>query len=220
MATPLDLQEQEQVDALKAFWTRYGNLITWVLILVLGGFAAWNGWQLYQRKQAEQAGAMFDELDRAAAAADLEKVGRVLGDLKDRHARTVYAQQAGLVAAKVQLDKGKADDARATLAWVADNGRHEGLAALARLRLAGVLLDAKKYDEALAQLEPSRLGAFAALGADRRGDVLLAQGRSEDARAAYQVAWKEMPDSLDYRRLVEAKLTALGASPAASGASK
>ena len=220
MATPLDLQEQEQVDALKAFWTRYGNLITWVLILVLGGFAAWNGWQLYQRKQAEQAGAMFDELDRAAAAADLEKVGRVLGDLKDRHARTVYAQQAGLVAAKVQLDKGKADDARATLAWVADNGRHEGLAALARLRLAGVLLDAQKYDEALAQLEPSRLGAFAALGADRRGDVLLAQGRSEDARAAYQVAWKEMPDSLDYRRLVEAKLTALGASPAASGASK
>ena len=220
MATPLDLQEQEQVDALKAFWTRYGNLITWVLILVLGGFAAWNGWQLYQRKQAEQAGAMFDELDRAAAAADLEKVARVLADLKDRHARTVYAQQAGLVAAKVQLDKGKADDARATLAWVADNGRHEGLAALARLRLAGVLLDAKKYDEALAQLEPSRLGAFAALGADRRGDVLLAQGRSEDARAAYQAAWKEMPESLDYRRLVEAKLTALGVSPAASGAAK
>ncbi len=220
MATPLDLQEQDQVDALKAFWTRYGNLITWVLILVLGGFAAWNGWQLYQRKQAEQAGAMFDELDRAAAAADLEKVARVLADLKDRHARTVYAQQAGLVAAKVQLDKGKADDARATLAWVADNGRHEGLAALARLRLAGVLLDAKKYDEALAQLEPSRLGAFAALGADRRGDVLLAQGRSEDARAAYQAAWKEMPESLDYRRLVEAKLTALGVAPAASGAAK
>jgi len=220
MATPLDLQEQEQVDALKAFWTRYGNLITWVLILVLGGFAAWNGWQLYQRKQAEQAGAMFDELDRAAAAADLEKVGRVFADLKDRHARTVYAQQAGLVAAKVQLDKGKPDDARATLAWVADSGRHEGLAAVARLRLAGVLLDAKKYDEALAQLEPSRLGAFGALGADRRGDVLLAQGRSEDARAAYQAAWKEMPESLDYRRLVEAKLTALGASPAASGAAK
>jgi len=125
-----------------------------------------------------------------------------------------------LVAAKVQLDKGKADDARATLAWVADSGRHEGLAAVARLRLAGVLLDAKKYDEALAQLEPSRLGAFGALGADRRGDVLLAQGRSEDARAAYQAAWKEMPESLDYRRLVEAKLTALGASPAASGAAK
>ena len=220
MATSLDLQEQEQVDALKAFWRRYGNLITWVLVLVLGAFAAWNGWQLYQRKQAEQAGAMFDELDRAAAAADADKAARVFGDLKERYPRTVHAQQAGLVAAKVLLDKGKADDARATLAWVADNGRNEDLAALARLRLAGVLLDAKKYDEALAQLDASRLGAFAALGADRRGDVLVAQGRPADAVAAYQSAWKGLPESQDYRRLVEAKLTALGAAPAASGAGK
>jgi predicted negative regulator of RcsB-dependent stress response len=58
------------------------------------------------------------------------------------------------------------------------------------------------------------------LGADRRGDVLVAQGRSADAVAAYQSAWKELPESLDYRRLVEAKLTALGAAPAASGAGK
>ena len=134
--------------------------------------------------------------------------------------RTVHAQQAGLVAAKVQLDKGKEDDARATLAWVADTGRHEDLAALARLRLAGVLLDAKKYDEALAQLDAAKLGGFAALGADRRGDVLAAQGRATDAVAAYQAAWKGIPESMDYRRLVEAKLTALGAAPAASGAGK
>ena len=220
MATSLDLQEQEQVDALKAFWQRYGNLITWVLVLVLGAFAAWNGWQLYQRKQAEQAGAMFDELDRAATADDAEKVARVFADLKERYPRTVYAQQAGLVAAKVLIDKGKPDDARATLTWVADSGRHEDLSALARLRLAGVLLDAQKYDEALAQLDATKLGGFAALGADRRGDVLVAQGRSADAVAAYQSAWKGLPESLDYRRLVEAKLTALGAAPAASGAGK
>jgi predicted negative regulator of RcsB-dependent stress response len=103
---------------------------------------------------------------------------------------------------------------------VADSGRHQELAALARLRLAGVLLDAKKYDEALAQLDDSRLGAFAGLGADRRGDVLVAQGRAADAVSAYQAAWKAIPESQDYRRLVEAKLTALGAAPPASGAAK
>lgn len=220
MATSLDLQEQEQVDALKAFWQRYGNLITWVLVVVLGAFAAWNGWQLYQRKQAEQAGAMFDELDRAAAASEVDKVARVFGDLKERYPRTIFAQQAGLVAAKAQLDKGKLDDAQATLAWVAEKGSHEELSALARLRLAGLLMDAKKYDEALAQLDASKLGAFAALGADRRGDVLAVQGRKADAVTAYQAAWKELPESLDYRRLVEAKLTALGAAPSASGAAK
>ena len=221
MATQLDLQEQEQVDAVKAFWKQYGNLITWVLVLVLGAFAAWNGWQLYQRKQAEQAGAMYDELDRAASAADVEKVGRVFADLKDRHGRTVYAQQGGLLAAKVQADKGKSEDARAALLWVAENGPDESLRALARLRVAGLLLDAKQFDAALTQLEPSRLGPFAALGADRRGDVLTAQGRTSDAVAAYQSAWKALPETVDYRRLVEAKLVALGAAPAAaSGAAR
>jgi predicted negative regulator of RcsB-dependent stress response len=218
MATQLDLQEQEQVDAVKAFWNRYGSLITWVLVAVLGAFAAWNGWQIYQRKQAEQAGAMYDELDRAAAAADAEKVARVFADLKERHGRSVHAQQGGLLAAKVQADKGRSEDARAALLWVAENGPDDSLRAVARLRAAGLLLDAKQFDAALAQLEPSRLGAFAALGADRRGDVLAAQGRASDAVAAYRAAWKALPESVDYRRLVEAKLVALGAAPAASGA--
>ena len=67
MATPLDLQEQEQLDAIKSFWKQYGNLITWTLILVLGAFAAWNGWNWYQRDQGIKAGAMFDELDEGTA---------------------------------------------------------------------------------------------------------------------------------------------------------
>ena len=82
MATQLDLQEQEQLDALKAFWNKYGNLITWTLILVLGAYAAWNGWQYWQRDQGMKAGAMFDELERAAVAGDADKAGRVLADLQ------------------------------------------------------------------------------------------------------------------------------------------
>jgi predicted negative regulator of RcsB-dependent stress response len=100
MATQLDLQEQEQLDALKAFWNQYGNLITWVLILVLGAFAAWNGWQYWQRDQAFKAGAMFDELERAAQAGDADKAGRVFADLKERFPRTAYASRADLLAAK------------------------------------------------------------------------------------------------------------------------
>ena len=48
MATHLDLEEQEQLDQLKAFWKRWGNLITWLLIAVLGAYAAWNGWNLWR----------------------------------------------------------------------------------------------------------------------------------------------------------------------------
>jgi predicted negative regulator of RcsB-dependent stress response len=224
MATHLDLQEQEQVDALKAFWQQYGNLITWALVAALLVYAGITGWQWWQREQATHAGAMFDEFERAANAGDVDKTARVFADLKERYPRTAYAQQAGMLAAKVQFDKGKLDDARASLGWVVDHAIEPDYRALARLRLAALLLDAKQYDEALKQLDGVGAGAFAALAADRRGDVLLAQGKKDEARAAYQQAFKSMDDQVEYRRLVDAKLTALGAAPAAapaaSGASR
>ncbi len=219
MANSLDLQEQEQLDDLKAFWKSYGNLITWVLTACLLAFAGWNAWGWYQRDQATRASAMFDELDKAATAGDADRAGRVFGDLKARFGGTAFAQQGGLLAARVQFDKGQADAARASLGWVAENAQEDEYRSIARLRLAGLLLEAKQYDAALKALDAvaGKDGAkeFAALAADRRGDVLLAQGKKDEARAAYQIAFKTMSDKLDYRRLVEAKLTALGASPQA-----
>lgn len=232
MATQLDLQEQEQLDALKAFWNKQGNLITWTLVLALGAFAAWNGWNWWQREQAFKAGAMFEELDRAAVANDADKTGRIFADLKDGFPRTAYAQQGGLLAAKIQAGKGQTDAAKASLAWVADNAIEDEVRTIARLRLAAVLADAKQYDEALKSLDAAKSEGFEALVADRRGDVLLAQGKKDEARTAWQAAYKAMPEKADYRRLIEAKLTAMGAAPdapapaaasasaAASGAAK
>ena len=226
MANSLDLQEQEQLDDLKAFWKRYGNLITWIITACLLAFAGWNAWGWYQREQATKASAMFDELDKAATAGDAERAGRVFGDLKERYGRTAFAQQGGLLAARVQFDKGQADAAKASLGWVAENAQEDEYRSIARLRLAGLLLDAKQYDAALKALDAASAKEFAALVADRRGDVLLAQGKNDEARAAYQSAYKAMSEKLDYRRLIEAKLTALGVSPlavaaaAASGAGK
>jgi predicted negative regulator of RcsB-dependent stress response len=229
MATQLDLQEQEQIDAVKAFWKQYGNLVTWVVILALGAFAAWNGWNWYQRDQAGKAGAMYDELERAAQSNDADKAGRVFTDLRERFPRTAFAQQAGLLAAKVQAENGKADAGLASLTWVAGNALEDEVKTIAQLRLAGLHLDAKKFDEALKALDAATAPGFEALVADRRGDVLLAQGKKAEAATAYKAAWAAMGDSVDYRRVVEAKLTSLGAAPgaatgavsgAASGASK
>lgn len=218
MATQLNLEEQEQLDQVKHFWNKYGNLITWVAILGFGALAAWNGWQWWQRDQAIKASAMFDELDKAVAAGDAERSARVFADLKERYPRTVFAEQGGLLAAKVQADQGHADAAAAALAWVGENAQQEAYRTMARLRLAGVLLEQKKYDEALEQLDGADVAEFEALVADRRGDVLLAQGKKDEARAAYQKAWQAMDAGVSYRRLIEAKLTALGAAPAARSA--
>ena len=219
MATPLDLQEQEQLDDLKAFWKKWGNLITWVLVAVLGAYAAWNGWNYYQRDQAQKAGAMFDELERVVQAGDADKAGRVFSDLKERFPSTSYAEQGGLAAARVQVDKGQLDAAQASLTWVAQSAAQDEMRTVARLRLAGMLLDAKKFDAALTQLDAAKSTEFSALVADRRGDVLAAMGKGSEAKAAYEAAYKAMPERVEYRRLIDAKLTALGAAPAAPAAS-
>lgn len=220
MANALDLQEQEQLDQFKAWWARWGNPITWVLTLVLLAFAGWNGWNWWQRDQGVKASAVADELDRAVTAGDSARAARIFADLKDRYAGSAYAQQGGLLLAKLQYDQGQVDAAKASLGWVADHAVEDEYRAVARLRLAGVLLDQKQYDQALQALDAIASPAFAALADDRRGDVLLAQGKTDAAKAAYQAAWKAMGDRVDYRRLVEAKLTALGAAPVAPAASE
>ena len=134
---------------------------------------------------------------------------------KQRFGRTAFAQQGGLLTAKLQFDKGELDAAAASLGWVAANAVEDEYKTVAHLRLAGLLLDQKKYDDALKQLDGAVAPEFAALVADRRGDILLAQGKPDDAKAAYTKAWQAMDAKLDYRRLVEAKLTALGAAPPA-----
>jgi predicted negative regulator of RcsB-dependent stress response len=223
MATHLDLEEQEQLDQLKAFWKQYGNLITWALVLVLAGYGAWMVWNNWKQEQSVKAGALYDELDKAVQAGDADKTARVFADMKERFARTGYTQQGALLAAKLQFEKGQADAARATLTWASENATEDEYRTVARLRLAGLLLDGKKYDEALKQLDGAGSKEFAALVADRRGDVLLAQGKTEEAKTAYTQAWKAMDDTVEYRRMIESKLAAMGvavgAEPAKAAAS-
>ncbi len=212
MATQLDFQEQESIDQVKAFWSKYGNLISLVVIAGLLAYAGWTGWHWWQRDQAAKAGAMYDELDKAARAADAEKVDRVFADMKARYPRTAFTQQAALLSASVHADKGQAEAAIAALTWTSENASDNEYRTIARLRLAGLLLDAKKYDEALKQLDSADAKAFQALVADRRGDVLIAQNKVDEAKTAYGKAWTEMDATTEYRRIVEAKLMALGGS--------
>ncbi|MFG6448437.1 YfgM family protein [Roseateles sp. BYS180W] len=210
MASHLDLEEQEQLEQLKAFWNRWGNLITGVVTLVVAVFAAWTGWNWWQREQGVKASAMYAELERVARAGDLEKTQQVFADIKDRFAKTTYAGQAALVAAKLQADKGKADEARATLTWATAQAQPNPLRDVARLRLAGLHMDAKQYDEAAKALDAIESADFAALQADRRGDLALLKAQPDQAREQFKKAYTTLKAEDQYRRLVEVKLASLG----------
>lgn len=210
MAKHLDLEEQEQLDQIKHFWAQYGNLITWVLIAVFGSVAVYNGWNYWQRSQATKAAALYEEIDRAALANDAERTERALGEMKSGFGGTTFAAQGALLAAKTLHDTGKTDASRNALAWVAESSSDEGLQAVARLRLAALDVESSALDQALKTLEASVPSAFEPLVADRRGDVLAQQGKTEEAKAQYLVAWRGMGDQAEYRRLVEIKLASLG----------
>jgi predicted negative regulator of RcsB-dependent stress response len=208
-AMAYDLQEQEQIDELKAFWKRYGNFLLTVLTVALFAIAAYRGWGWYEGRQAAAASAVYDELRVAAAAKDTARVTQVAGTLFEQYGRTVYAQMGALLAARVHAEAGDAKAAKAPLEWAAGKGDGE-YAHLARIRLAGLLLDEKAYDEGLKLLPMDKAGEFAGAYADRRGDLLLAQGKAEEARAAWRQSLEKLPQRSPLRPLVEIKLDALG----------
>ena len=213
MASHLDLEEQEQLDELEQFWKRWGDLITWVLIAVLGSYAAWMGWQSYSAKQAAQSAALYDTVERAAVTGDMALLDRSVADIKDKFASTSYAQQAALLAARLYQTKSRPNDAKAQLSWVIEKSGDEGYQSLARLRLAALLIEDKAFDEARKQLSAKSPAAFAPLMADRLGDVDMLQNQPAEAVKHYQQAWKGFEPNAEYRRLVAVKLAALGADP-------
>jgi len=208
-----DLEEQEQIANFKAFWDRFGNLISWVLIIALGSYAAYNFWNTHQRNQTAEASGLYDGLTEAIQAKDAAKVQRITGDIESRFGSTAYAPMAALAAAKAAFDANDLKTAKAQLQWAVDHGDDE-YKAIAKLRLSGVLLDEKAYDQALAQLNGDFPAQFAAEVQDRKGDILVAQNKLAEARAAYQAALDKMEKSHPGRQVVQVKLDAIGGAPA------
>ncbi|MGW8393602.1 YfgM family protein [Pseudoduganella sp. HUAS MS19] len=204
-----DLEEQEQLATLKAWWAKYGNLTTWVVIAALAAYSGWNGWNYYQRNQAAQASVLFDELQTAVNAKDNAKVARVAGDIESKFGRTAYASLAALSAAKSFFEANDLKSAKAQLEWVVAHGNDEHKN-LASIRLAGVLLDEKAYDAALKALAVAALPQFKSSVEDRKGDILAAQNKLEEARTAYKAALEAADKNHPGRQLIQLKLESIG----------
>lgn len=206
-----DLEEQEQLAELKAWWKEHGGRILAAATLVLAAIAAWNGWLWYQRSQAAKAAVIYDTLQKAARASDLKATQDAAGAIVENFPRTTYAPLAALVAAKVQYQAGDLKTARAQLEWVVEHANNEEIRAIARLRLSSVLLDDKDPDAALKILGDKPPSGFAALYASQRGDILMAQKKIAEARSEYKIALnKTDPGDNALREALRLKLDAIG----------
>ncbi len=210
-----DLEEQEQLAAIKAWWKQYGNLVTWIIIVALVAYTAWTFWGNHQRKQAEQASQLYYEMQGAVQSNDNERAQRIASDMQEKFGSTAYASMTNLIAARIAYDFKDADVAQKRLKWIVDNGNGDGYKSIARLRLAGILLDGKKYDEAQAVLATKFPDAFASMAEDRRGDVYYAQDKLDAAKAAYQSALTKAEANDPGKVLIQLKLDDLGGAAAA-----
>ena len=204
-----DLEEQEQLASLKAFWAKYGNVLSWVVIAALASYAGYNYWNAHVRAQSTEASGLYDELLVSVAAKDNVKAQRIATDIKAKYSSTAYAEMAAMGAAKTAFDANDLKTAKVQLQWVIDHG-DDAYQALARLRLSGVLLDEKAYDEALKLVAAVNAPQYAGLAADRKGDILAAQNKLADARTAYLAALTAMDKRDPGRQLVAFKLEAIG----------
>src|SRR6185369_1655191 len=158
----LDLEEQEQVEELKAWWKQHGNMVAAVVVAVASGFIGWQGWRWYQASQSAHASALYETVTKAVQANDAKALRDASGTLVESYPRTLYASLGALVAARYYFDHNDLKAAKAQLAWVVERARTPDFKDLARLRLAAVLLDEKAYDEALKTLEPNPAPAYEA----------------------------------------------------------
>ena len=206
----LDLHEQEQVDALKAWWKENGKWVVGVLVVGLLGFAGMQYWKSHQASQAAEAAKLYSEVMKQTETNDAKRIGDAADALVSRYGSSAYAPRAQLVAAQASLQARDVAHAKVQLQWVIEHAGESGLQDTARLKLASVLLDEKKYDEALKQLDAAHPESFTGLYADLKGDVLSAQGKTEEARAAYQQAYDKTDAQSVYRNLIQLKMDGLG----------
>ncbi|RDU95373.1 tetratricopeptide repeat protein [Trinickia dinghuensis] len=203
--------EQESIESFKAWWAQWGNTSTWIVLVALMAAAAWNGWNFWQRRQATQAAVLYEQVQQSVAAKDKAHVTRDAGDMEARYGGTAYGQMTALEAAKALYEAGDVAGAKAQLQWAIDHAKDDEYKQIAKLRLAAVMLDEKAYDAGLALLAGTPLEGFQGAVADRRGDLLAAQGKRADARSAYQLALSSLGKSdTSARQLIQFKLDALG----------
>jgi predicted negative regulator of RcsB-dependent stress response len=205
-----DLEEQEQLDEAKAWWKQHGNKVIWGVTVFLLAIAGWRGWETWNRNQAMEASTLFDRVIQAASMNDVKAAKDAAAQIMEKHGRSAYATPAAWLSGRINYEANDLKSARAQYEFALEHARDDGTAQLARLRLAGLKFEDKDLAGALALLQEPFTPAFAGLAAQLRGDVLVAQGKQEEARAAYKEAVQKLGDKSSLKPLVEMRLDALG----------
>lgn len=217
------LTDRDQEEALRTWWRENW---AWILGGIVLGLALLGGWQYWKVNTADNASAaaqLYEDFRGALGRNELDAANRSLGTLAADHKKSPYTQQGRLLLAKKHVDEGKYAEAVPLLQAVADESQDAELAWVARLRVARLLIQEGKHDDALKLLDPEKAGAFSAQVREIRGDAQVAKGNPDAARAEYAAALTDNIDApaagrMTDRSLLEMKLQDVGGDKSAAAA--
>ncbi len=199
--------EEQQLEAIKQWWKENSSMI---VVGVTVGVASIFGWQYYQDQSvvhSEQASIIYENVAaNVQSAQTLDEQQARINTLVGEYSDTPYASLSALLLAKQQLAAGDLARAQQQLQWVIDNAVQEELRYLAKIRLARVLLNNAQPDQALALIDQVYPESFRAIALELKGDVLLSQGKQDDAKQAYI----EAQNYADSNRWLQLKIDDLG----------
>lgn len=199
--------DEEQVEAIKKWWQENGKSVIGGIVLGLLVVGGGKGWMEYSRVQAENASMLYEGFAQVARGDDLPAAVQRADELISAYGNSTYARFAALEMAKLQYQAGDKDKAAQRLQWVVDNASDQGIKQLAQLRLANLLLDMDKLDDANTLAQSVSQGGFAGEFSALKGDIALAKGDKEAARQAWQQALDQGAADVTGLRM---KLTSIG----------
>jgi predicted negative regulator of RcsB-dependent stress response len=205
-----DLEEQEQLDEFKAWWKKNGKMATNLILAALVAYAAWQAYGYFQNNKAVEA----SELYQALVVTDLTKTAEIKtqsAKLMDSFSGTPYAGRAAVFAAKANFAANDDKSAKSQLEWATKNAKEAAIKAIAGLQLANILFEQKDYDGAQKVLAAINDKGYEGLKASLQGDIYLAQGKTAEAKKAFEAALNNLDEQGKMHQYTQQKLESLGA---------
>lgn len=186
------MTEEEQLDQIKKWWGRHGNLITIILSIILFIVAGVRYWHWHEEKVNMQASNAYEQLMVAFSEQDTKAVRSYANQLINEYSNTLYADAARLTLAKAYVSREKYEKAREMLTTVVTQTKVSALKQVAKIRIARLYVAEKAYDKALSELASIDNSAYMPVINELKGDIYAATGNLQQAVLAYKEAIAEV----------------------------
>ena len=202
----------EQGEVVKKWLRENGSAIVMGLVIAFGGLFGFKQWQGWQENTRQRAATEYQVLDQLLSQGQLDAAMSNFQSLQDDYPDSPYTSMAALKMARARIEVNQPELAVGLYEFVMENGYPKALTVIARERLARVLLDQGRFEDALQTLDGTQeITGFEARFAEVRGDILHALGRNDEAAAAWQEALTALEAGVGDRAMLVLKLQSVGA---------